>query len=169
MSSQTYTLTNLCEDCASRGKQLLHDQQVGKQTALTMTLSQISHSETMKVGKAETYQQAFRVVTEELSEAASTLVPLIIPNFGTFGYRLFNLGISIPFFDLHPKYANAHSLVRPSTSSKTSSSSKAAPQRLNMQRCAKQCRLPQALFKDVLMCLWRRLGRVMRSNAVVRK
>ena len=64
----------------------------------------------------ERAQDCFHILTQELEEAAATLIPIAIPNFGTFGYRMYNLGISIPYFDLNPKYADLNRLSRSSTS-----------------------------------------------------
>jgi hypothetical protein len=163
ISSQTYTLDNLFDDCEQRGQQLLQDHADGRMSALTVTLDSISFSDGQRLGRRATYVSAFRAMTSELEEAASTLVPLSVPGLGTFGFRLFNLGISIPFFDLNPKFADGYKLSRPSKSVTARTDSKNQPmlQRLNLQRCAKLAKMPQPLVRDVLACLWRRLGRVM--------
>ena len=44
---------------------------------------------------------------------------------------------------------------------RTESKNQPMLQRLNVQRCAKLSKMPVLLFRDVLACMWRRLGRVM--------
>ena len=44
---------------------------------------------------------------------------------------------------------------------RTESKNQPTLQRLNVQRCAKRSKMPVVLFRDVLACMWRRLGRVM--------
>ena len=114
ISSQTYTLENLFNDCEQRGLQLLQDHADGRDSALTTTLDTLSFNEGQRLGKRSTYVAAFQSLTIELDEAASTLVPITVPGFGIFGYRLYNLGISIPFFDVNPKFANTFHLTRSS-------------------------------------------------------
>ena len=114
ISSQTYTLENLFNDCEQRGLQLLQDHANGRDSALTTTLDTVSFNEGQRLGKRSTYAAAFQSLTIELEEAASTLVPVAVSGLGIFGYRLFNLGISIPFFDVNPKFANTFRLSRSS-------------------------------------------------------
>ena len=116
VTASCYTLNNLFDDCAQRGRKLLQDQQTNKPHALTQTLNAISFEQGARIGKKEIYQDCFHILTQELEEAAATLIPIAIPNFGTFGYRMYNLGISIPYFDLNPKYADLNRLSSSSTS-----------------------------------------------------
>jgi hypothetical protein len=172
MSSQTYTAYNLFNDCAQRGKKLLQDHQSGKQHSLRKVLNSISATECSKIGNSNTYRDAFAALASELEDAAEALIPINIPQFGTFGYRMFNLGITIPFFDLNPKYADKYKLVRESKKSlhqRGGGDNKNQPvlQRLNTQRCAKMTNISQSLYKELLSCIWNRLGKIMNTGSVV--
>ena len=177
MSSQTYTMQNLFEDCAQKGRKVLQDHQSGKQHTvargtLAGTLDTLSVSDSARLGKPETYRAVFLTMARELEEAAESLVPIAIPHFGTFGYRMFNLGITIPFFDLNPKFSDKYKLVRNNKKSlhqRGGGDNKNQPilQRLNVQRCAKLTKMPHSLYKAVLQGMWARLGRVMGTGAVV--
>ena len=138
LSSQTYTLARLFEDCAKRGQNAQHAQ--NSTTPSTTARQQLSsssakrnasrHSRTdlQRLAARDTFSAAFALVVSELEEAAAALVPLSVPGLGVFGFRVFNMGISIPFFDLSPKFAKQHGLRRISSSRQDTS---AVTQRLN--------------------------------------
>ncbi len=172
LSSQVYTAERLCGDCAQRGRRMLADTALHGNAALTKSyLAGASSADLARLARVETFADAFALVRRELEEAASTLVPLAVPGLGVFGFRLFNLGISIPFFDLQPKFADQHGLTREQRSlhqrGGSAGEKNLALQRLNLAQCAKAARLPLTVFKEVLRRLWSRLGRVMASGAVV--
>ena len=89
-----------------------------------------------RLAQPETFREALLLVVSELEEAAGALIPVSVPGLGVFGFRVFNMGISIPFFDMSPKFAKQHGL-RPKQRARHASEKQALTQRLNLQRCSK--------------------------------